>query len=225
MKTALLSFLLAFCISCMSCLTPRNIKDIYIESESAVYLLEDEGGGKCTSFHIGDGYLLTAAHCIKHEKKWIVIEKNEVTIPVNPVAIKLIKDIALFQVPELKNTNYLVLGENYSIGQQITVIGFPGYTNLKIVDVGHLIGLHNDPEQGLLIIGDGNLWPGESGGPLFDERGFVIGLAKGVFVHNHQFKPDVEIQKRSSVFVSTKEIKEVIKDIYTQNIFPPLLDN
>lgn len=218
MRLFLISLLLAFCLSCTSCLTPRNIKDIYSESSNAVYLLSYPDG-HCTAFHIGAGYVVTASHCVRDNIPILVVDNENKFILDKPIINEKEADIAVYYVPEVRNFSYLILGDDFSLGQQVVAIGFPGYLGVKIVDTGHLIAKFNMLGT-LILVADGNIWPGESGGPLFDEKGFVIGIASRLEVHEHVFETGETIKRISSIFVSTKDLKKYLDPIYRQDIFP-----
>ncbi|NNK83204.1 MAG: trypsin-like serine protease [Flavobacteriaceae bacterium] len=165
----------------------------------------------CTGFLIAPDVLVTAGHCIKtlEEAKdyvWIFDYTNELRhstffgyVEVNPKDIYEVKEIL---GAEYKNTNegkvdYSVLrldrqserkpyrirtsGKVSSWGN-VTTIGSPTGLPLKVVDNSFVVD--NTPKKWFKNSIDG--FPGNSGGPVFDNLGFIEGIhVRGAAEYNN----------------------------------------
>lgn len=210
MKSLLLSLLLILTISCTSCFLSRSVKDLYNESAPAVFLLEIKDTGHCSSFHIGEGLVLTAAHCVSDREIEIIHLDEETTV----VAPRVLfdndqQDIAILLVPEAKDFPTAVLGDVPQVGERLTTIGFPGYWPLKTIDVGYVIGLGILDETSV-IFGNGNAYPGESGGPVLDERGFVVGLVSRISLRGIMYSDGRHEHRDVSVFIAADQLHQAV---------------
>jgi serine protease Do len=214
-KSLLLSLVLALTLSCSSCNLSRSVKDLYIESGPAVLLLETESG-HCSSFHIGNGLILTAAHCIDGQGLEVVHLDKETHIKHPTVLLDNDEqDIAILSVPEAKNLPFAVLGELPSIGERLTTIGFPGYWNDKTIDVGYVIGI-GVLDNTSVVFGSGNAFPGESGGPVLDERGFVVGLVSRISPRGIMYMDGRHLHRDVSVFIAVDQIQKEVHKLLTE---------
>ena len=128
-----------------------------------------------TGFFIdSQGHLLTCSHVIEHAAKILITipdmgnEEYETEI----LCVHPELDIALLKT-NFKNKKYLELGNSDKIenGQDVIALGYPlGQSKLKFTK-GIVSGLQN-----CMIQTDTPLNPGNSGGPLLDTNGKVIGI-------------------------------------------------
>ena len=134
-----------------------------------------------TGFFIDDkGFILTCSHVVEHAVKLLI------TIPSNGnqefetevVCIHPELDIALLKT-NFKNKDFLKLGDSDTIqnGQDVIALGYPlGQTKIKFTK-GIVSGLQNS-----MIQTDTPLNPGNSGGPLLNNQGEVIGINTSAIV-------------------------------------------
>jgi len=155
----------------------------------------DKGLG--TGFLIDDkGYILTNHHVIadhvdpKYEGftsvKVYLKDNLDVGIPAKVVGYDKVFDIALLKIP-IENKNYLSLGRSrdIEIGDKIYTIGNP--LGLQYTVTSGIISNKNINvfQLGRCFMIDAATNPGNSGGPLIDDRGQVIGI---VFAKIPQFE-------------------------------------
>lgn len=215
MKTFFLALLLSFTLSCSSCVLSRTVRDIYRESSPAVLKLQFPEG-RCSSFHVGNGLVLTAAHCITeggneigrqiYSESGLVAENPDVVYE-NPDI-----DVAILEAPELKDTPYLLFGNEPEIGERIVAIGYPGYgQNTQVPEIGYVLGIeHKDNES--IVYGNGNAFPGLSGGPVIDEHGFVIGMVSAIRLDGAYLPNGMHIHRDISIFIGSETLKIKVQE-------------
>jgi S1-C subfamily serine protease len=214
-KKLLLILLLVLSVSCTSCSFTRSVRDLFAESSPAVFMLEMEDG-YCSSFHIGNGIVLTAAHCLREGTSALILNEDHKVL--NPQVLlddDEKTDIGILLVPEIKNFPFVVLGSAPSIGERLTTIGFPGYWRKKTIDIGYVLGLGLVDEVPI-VFGSGNAFPGESGGPVLDERGFVIALVSGISPRGITFFTGQHLHRDVSILISVDAIKEKVNKVLTE---------
>ena len=130
-------------------------------------------------FVTNDGLILTAAHVIKGANS-IKVKTKAGLEAATVVSVDTANDVALirctgtFQAVPMKDSSEVKLG------QPVFTIGFPEIqlqgVNPKMTrgEISSLTGIHDDVRDWQISV---PIQPGNSGGPLFDENGNVVGLA------------------------------------------------
>jgi len=100
-------------------------------------------------------------------------------------------DLALIQIPPRKKLTFLKLGDSdaLQVGQKVLAIGNPfglsGTLTTGVVSaVGRTIRGENDQELEGMIQTDASINSGNSGGPLLDSQGSVIGINTAILGQN-----------------------------------------
>jgi S1-C subfamily serine protease len=125
-----------------------------------------------------DGLLLTAAHVIVDDNP-IQVKVGETELPARIVRMDVVNDIAILKVTGA--FHYLPLGNSTGVklGSMIFTIGYPEphvqglEPKLTKGEINSLAGLHDDPRKFQI---SAPIQPGNSGGPIIDEMGNVIGI-------------------------------------------------
>jgi S1-C subfamily serine protease len=136
--------------------------------------------GSGSGFYINNkGYALTNNHVVEICEQVITIAEGR-KILFYVVATDKVNDIGLLKSIE-KNSNYLVINKKGAkLGEDVIAVGFPLSSRLsdsvKITKgvVSSLSGMKNNSAQ---IQIDAALQPGNSGGPIINENGNVVGIA------------------------------------------------
>ncbi|KAG6515215.1 hypothetical protein ZIOFF_025600 [Zingiber officinale] len=142
------------------------------------------------AFMIGDGKLLTNAHCVEHGTQVKVKRRGDDTKYVAKVLARGIEcDIALLAVESeefWKGAEPLRFGQLPCLQDSVTVVGYPlgGDTISVTKGVVSRIEVTSYAHGSSDLLGiqiDAAINPGNSGGPAFNDRGECIGVAFQVF--------------------------------------------
>lgn len=146
---------------------------------SVVYLGDARGHG--SGVHLGNGYILTAAHVVRDEATMDVTTDSGVTIKGTVLWSNKAHDVALMRADVPARPAPLACREAVP-GEDITIAGNPN--DLKFIRTYGRVG-GEAREYGpwkRVFVADATIIPGVSGGPTFDARGNVIGVNVGVML-------------------------------------------
>lgn len=146
---------------------------------SVVYLGDARGHG--SGVHIGDGYILTAAHVVRSEKTMPVVTDDGTTVEGAVLWASPEYDVALIRAPVTAKAAPLACREA-NVGEEIRASGNP-YDQKFVTARGHVSGAAREyePWKRVIVI-DTTMVHGMSGGPTFDMQGNVVGINVGVMV-------------------------------------------
>ncbi|KAL4588228.1 hypothetical protein LXL04_001110 [Taraxacum kok-saghyz] len=142
------------------------------------------------AFMIGDGKLLTNAHCVEHNTQVKVKRRGDDTKYVAKVLAKGMEcDIALLSVENekfWKGAEPLQFGHLPRLQDSVTVVGYPlgGDTISVTKGVVSRIEVTSYAHGSAELLGiqiDAAINPGNSGGPAFNDQGECIGVAFQVY--------------------------------------------
>ncbi|MDC0181548.1 serine protease [Candidatus Thioglobus sp.] len=157
----------------------ENINDSSPKSNyanSAELIPAASGSGFAIS---SDGYIVTNNHVIEGCSNVEIIDRGQ-TIPANLISFDINNDLALLKSNFSPLSYFPLSRKNPYALMEIYVAGYPfGYdlsTPVKITRgiVSSLAGLGNNFSQMQI---DAAIQPGNSGGPILDEKGNVVGVA------------------------------------------------
>lgn len=134
------------------------------------------GYGVCSGALISPiGHILTAKHCIEGFDEWSVVMPDGQEYEVTGQAVSKSHDIAIIHIDKL-DTPFFRLGTSLSRGEEIAVLGSPlGLTN--VLTKGIVAKL--DGDRTLIDCG---VLPGNSGGPLVNTKGELVGIVTAGYV-------------------------------------------
>ena len=132
-------------------------------------------------FVTNNGYLLTNYHVVSGARK-ILIQIGDRSVPAKTVVTDASNDLALLKADG--PTASLPLGDSrhVSLGESVMTIGYPNIdiqgTAAKLTkgEISSLTGVQDDPRMFQISV---PIQPGNSGGPLIDEKGNVVGITSG----------------------------------------------
>lgn len=143
---------------------------------SVVTVRTDVGQG--TGFLINsDGYLVTNAHVLSGGHEVYAITYEQEIIPAELIGYDANIDIALLKIEGNYKKLRLASSDDIQVGEKVIAIGNPLGLQFS-VSQGIVSGVHREGLNGLraYIQTDAALNPGNSGGPLINKEGEVIGI-------------------------------------------------
>ena len=133
-----------------------------------------------------DGYIVTNYHVIKDgEKVNIKLKGSETNFPADIIGFDEVMDVALLKISIKNKLPYVEFDQtkNYKVGDIVVVAGNP--YNLGIsVSTGIISALNRNLKMSSFdnfIQTDASINKGNSGGPMFNLRGKVIGLTSAIY--------------------------------------------
>ena len=179
----------------------QNNIDVYRTArESVVYVTStvvqrtfffgDQVGKELGSGFIvnANGEILTNNHVISGSQRVEVMLPDQSRYPATILARDPPNDLALIKIQPKKQVHYLPLGDSdrIQVGQKVLAIGQPlgleGTLTTGIVSsLGRTIGSENGRELEGMIQTDAAINQGNSGGPLLDSSGNVIGINTAIY--------------------------------------------
>lgn len=161
----LLMLLISFSVYAIN-FTPEKTYD------SVVVVYTETGVG--SGFSIKENLIITNAHVVENNKNVAINLYDGTTIKGNVIKTDVEKDLALIEVKK-SIVPLSIASEDLSIGQEVYAIGAPKdmpYTMTK----GIVSALDRKIGKNSYIQIDASVNSGNSGGPLVDESGNVIGI-------------------------------------------------
>ncbi len=143
---------------------------------------DQQAGGMATGTGFvvnANGYIMTCAHVVEGGTK-IEVDLGSQTYAARVVESNPQRDLALIQI-SARNLPVLPLGDSsrVELAQQVRLVGYPLSdvlgTSVKVTQ-GSVAGFI-DRKKGRMIQVDASMNPGNSGGPLVNDRGEAIGVA------------------------------------------------
>ncbi len=148
-------------------------------SDSAV-LIEIDGQHTGSGFVISPELIITAKHVVDRKGNYAILFADGSRRDVLAIRISEETDCAVLLVYKA-NLRPLILTTKIEIGQPIFVVGSPigvAYFNYITCGIVSKLDVQEDwLSNSPLIMIDAAVNPGNSGGPVFDVRGSVIGIA------------------------------------------------
>jgi serine protease Do len=153
-------------------------------ADEPMTIIDGLGSGVLIS---NDGKILTAAHVVQTADVASVEFSDGQEISARVIGSDIQSDVALLQLKEMpKGVTPATLGDSdkVEVGDQIFVIGAP-YGISQTLSVGHLSGRHrlntnNQRTSVEFLQTDAAINTGNSGGPMFDMQGNVIGIVSSI---------------------------------------------
>ncbi len=194
-----------------SCAAAQNVRDLYTRVNRSVGMIQTverapslEKQGQLTSESaLGsgvliskDGQMVTAAHVVQTADQVFVRFRGGEKIAARLVASEPYADLAVLKLEKVPATAVPVsLGDSDEMapGDQIIVIGAP-YGIDQVLTVGHISARHKPSvvvknfEMGEFFQTDAAINEGNSGGPMFNMRGEVIGIVSSILSQSGGFE-------------------------------------
>lgn len=165
-------------------LSSSPFKDNVLSINPSVVTLQ-AGSGHGTGFIVSeDGLILTNHHVVGERRVMNVVFQNGLEVQGEVVRKHKSRDVALVKVPLSGLRPLAINPELPSVADRVFVIGTPAHRHLSntvTTGVVSAIRLDGPPDNPFMTIqADAAIHGGNSGGPLFDEFGNVIGITFAV---------------------------------------------
>ena len=167
-------------------LRPITVEQVVADARSAVVRIETDQGSGSGFVVDSTGFILTPNHIIRNTRQITVHLDDGSSLPGRIHGRDLIRDLALLSIEET-GLNALELGDlsRVPLASEVLVLGYPlGESDLTVTR-GIVSAFKSDKAGNLIWVQtDAAINLGESGGPLVDLRGRVVGMvtAKAVGV-------------------------------------------
>jgi len=154
-----------------------------------------------------EGYIVTNAHVLSGGSTVSVVTYEQESIPANLIGYDLNFDIALLKISGTYNELELGDSNDVQVGERVIAIGNPLGLGFSVTQ-GIVSGVHRRGPNGLdaYIQTDAALNPGNSGGPLINQQGEVIGI--------NNFK--IGGAESLGFALESNFIKQAVNDIYQE---------
>ncbi len=153
----------------------------YLKQNSAI--VKSEGGHGSGVLISDKGYLLTNAHVVG-DKKNFIIDMADRQYNATLIRKEIIRDVALLKIDDYdgKQTGVKVAREQPGIGETLFVIGTPLKLEFQHTITKGIVSAKRNMGGLPYLQTDAAINRGNSGGPVFDETGELIGLTvSGIF--------------------------------------------
>lgn len=190
---------LASLVAILALLVAYPVAPSATNQEPAILPLVQNGEGFCTAVSVNeaDGLWLTAGHCIAH----IDWNKGPVTLAGQgalPVYIAPADDLGLYQANQ-HGTAAKLAKKGPNVGEPIWVKGFPLGWPLLITTQGFLAAQRLqflDGSWPTSDVYDVTIAPGNSGSPVFNAHGELVGIVWGATSYGHALVTPLAVIQR-----------------------------
>lgn len=162
--------------------------------------------GQGTGFIINEeGYFVTNAHVLAGATEAQAVTYEQEVIPATLIGYNEALDVALLNIPGEYEKIDLEDSDEVQVGEKVIAIGNPLGLQFSVSE-GIVSGVHRPGPSGLnaYIQTDAALNPGNSGGPLINKKGKVIGI--------NNFK--IGGGESLGFALESNYIKEIVNDIF-----------
>jgi len=154
---------------------------------ASTVLIEIDGRHTGSGFIVAPDLIITARHVVDRRGDYAILFADGTRRNVQAIRISEVSDCAVLQVRKA-GLRPLTLTTKIRVGQPITVIGSPldpAYFNYVTRGIVSKLDVQEDwLSDNPVIMIDAAVNGGNSGGPVFDMKGRVIGIAIAGYTHN-----------------------------------------
>ena len=143
------------------------------------------GMGHGSGFFISkEGHILTNAHVVGEAKTVKIILASGREILGQVVKTNKQRDVALLKVKEKSDFILPIRGSEIDVGSEVYALGSPLDEKLSSSMSRGIVSAYRYEDDQLFIQSDVNVLPGNSGGPMVDGNGNVVGLTVSGRIYN-----------------------------------------
>ena len=170
-------------ISSIKATTSADFSGIVETAIKSVVTIKTSAGYQGSGFIIsGDGYVVTNAHVLADDSGYLassitVITYDQAKRDAEFIGYDGLFDVALLKIPGNYPTLELADSDKVQIGEKVIAIGNPRGLEFSVSEgIVSAVNREGTNEIGAYIQTDAALNPGNSGGPLINKEGKVIGI-------------------------------------------------
>jgi len=151
-----------------------SIVDDAIKSVVAVLTERSMGSGFIVNT---EGYVVTNYHVVQKEEEIKILTQDKRLIAAEIVGFDRLRDLALLKIDGEYDSLEIARNENVQVGRKVIAIGNPLGLSFTVTE-GIISAINREGPNGLeeYVQTDVSLNPGNSGGPLIDTEGKVVGM-------------------------------------------------
>jgi S1-C subfamily serine protease len=192
----------------------RSSQEIYSESAEAIVVIARKTGGRGTGFFIDSkGWIITNCHVVGQETEMIVTLKDGTELEAKVLYRNPRTDLALVEV-KMGDYQVLELAPGLPrIGDTVYALGNPLF--LRWLFTRGMLSQVTDAHERVDFLTDLRIWPGNSGGPLLNTAGKVLGVTGAVYTG---------FDNKISLSSSVQHIHELIWEYKYFLKYPPVIE-
>ena len=123
-----------------------------------------------------DGYILTNEHVINGQPRLTVVFDNRARLTARVIASDATRDIALLKVSPTRMLTVLPIAQSVRVGEKVVALGFPLNLGESVTVTEGIVSAFRTIRGVAHIQSDAATNPGNSGGPLLNIKGEVVGM-------------------------------------------------
>jgi S1-C subfamily serine protease len=175
-----------------------------------------------TAWPIASGYVVTNNHVVSESNDVILIDKSGLRMRAWAVIRDEVNDIAFLEVSDSRELPpALPLAKSQArLGSSVFTIGFPrldvmGKTpKLSCGVISGVNGLRDDPERYQTTL---PIQPGNSGGPLLNMKGEVVGVITSMLGVRDPTNGDIDMLQNASCALKIQSVKDLFAHLPRQD--------
>jgi S1-C subfamily serine protease len=191
------------------------------------------GGTTGTAWPISSRHVVTNSHVVSEGSKVILVSAQGQEIPASAVLRDEANDVVILEVrdPHALPPALPLAQSKARLGASVFTVGFPRVDfmgrepKLSVGVISGESGLRDDPESLQTTV---SIQPGNSGGPLLNMKGEVIGLVKSMLGIRDTADGNLYVLQTTSCALKVKSLQELIKQLPQKEgraDLPPVFSN
>jgi S1-C subfamily serine protease len=155
----------------LGCLAAAQCQDNELKSFGSGFIVDPRG------------YILTNEHVIHRAKSVKVILQERETLPATILSVDADHDLALLKVDSAAPLRAIPIGNSSAVARQqpVLAMGFPFGEGAVTSTSGRIVSIRKEGANQRLVT-DAVVNPGNSGGPLLNDRGEAIGVVSSLLL-------------------------------------------
>ncbi len=176
------------------------------------------GASLGTGWPISAGYVITNHHVVASAAEIFLLDASGQKIKARPILSDALHDIAILQVGDIAQLPPALplATDEIDVGDKVFTIGFPRIDEMgvdpKLTDgeISKLSGLENDSASYQTTV---PIQPGNSGGPLLNMRGEVVGVVRSMIAVKHKQTGETRVYENASCATKIARLSEILSKL------------